>query len=330
MTQTKKELLLAAFDNKPVDRIPSGFWFHFLPLSIVHTTNAFQHPTYTKTVLAGENRYISESKPDYVKIMTDGFFLYQPEKLGSVTSAADLKGLEPLADDDRWFTSQIQYVQKLSQKFGSEVLLFYNLFVAATTLKFMLPDGDASLSALIKEDADTVKAALDVISGDLSKLSKRLIAEGGVTGIYLSLQNIKGIDRHTYDAVIAPGEKEILAAANGASDYNILHICGYQGHHNDLTWYKDYDVKAINWAVQVEGVPLQQGKEIFGGRAVIGGFGNTDHDVLYKGTKEEVQAATRKIITEAGKTGIILGADCTVPPDIDRQRFEWVREAAKI
>ncbi len=30
MAQTKRELVQAALDCKPVDRIPVGFWHHFL------------------------------------------------------------------------------------------------------------------------------------------------------------------------------------------------------------------------------------------------------------------------------------------------------------
>ena len=30
--QSKKELVLAAFEQKPVERVPVGFWFHFLPV----------------------------------------------------------------------------------------------------------------------------------------------------------------------------------------------------------------------------------------------------------------------------------------------------------
>ena len=63
--------------------------------------------------------------------------------------------------------------------------------------------------------------------------------------------------------------------------------------------------------------------------AVIGGFGNTVNDLLYKGTKEEIQAEAKKLIAEAGRTGVILGADCTVPRDISLDRLEWVREAAE-
>lgn len=69
---TKKELVLAAMDNKPTERVPVGFWFHFLADEI--GTNAFRQPVYTEQLLAGEVEYIERAKPDFVKIMTDGFF----------------------------------------------------------------------------------------------------------------------------------------------------------------------------------------------------------------------------------------------------------------
>ena len=73
---------------------------------------------------------------------------------------------------------------------------------------------------------------------------------------------------------------------------------------------------------------MEEGEEIFGHRCVIGGFDNNADGVLYSGTKEEVQAETRAILDRAGTRGVILGADCTVPKDIDPERFNWVRDAA--
>lgn len=332
MTQSKKELVLAAMDNKPVDRIPSGFWFHFLGDEI--HSDSFQHPELIEQLYAGQTKYIETVKPDFVKIMTDGFFPYENRTAFNIKDAADFKKIQPLSDDDSWFTTQIAYARRLTSKYDNDVAMFYNLFCAGTTVKFMLPDitqGDAWLSRLVREDADAVRQGLDVISGDLAKLARRIITEGGATGIYFSLQNLlgDGITKDVYDQVLAPGEKQILAAANSVSDYNILHICGWSGHRNDLTWYADYDVKTINWAAVVEGVPLEEGRKIFGGRAALGGFGNLETEVLYNGTKEEVQAETKRILDYAGRQGIIIGADCTVPRDTDWQRFEWVREAAK-
>ena len=44
----------------------------------------------------------------------------------------------------------------------------------------------------------------------------------------------------------------------------MIHICGYAGRKNDLTTFKDYPVKAVNWATVVEGIPLEEGRKIFG------------------------------------------------------------------
>lgn len=329
---SKKQLVLDAMDGKPVERVPSGFWFHFLDDEI--TADAFQNPAIMEKVIAGEIEYIEAFEPDFVKIMTDGYFRYNHPQVASARSVSDLKGLRPLADDDPWFVDQIAYAKKLTAKYGQDLAMFYNIFGAATTIRFMQPEwekGEAILVSWVQEDKETVKAAFDVISGDLAKLARRIVTEGGATGVYFSVQNLigEGITKEVYREVLAPGEKAVLAAVGEVSDYNILHICGYAGHRNDLSWYADYDVKTINWAAVVEGVPLEEGRKIFPKQALLGGFGNLTSEVLYKGTKEEIQAETRRILAAAGRKGILLGADCTVPRDIDRTHLEWVREAAR-
>ena len=44
--------------------------------------------------------------------------------------------------------------------------------------------------------------------------------------------------------------------------------------------------------------------------------------------KEEIEEETRNILDEAGTTGVVLGADCTIPRDTDVNHLAWVREAA--
>ena len=73
---------------------------------------------------------------------------------------------------------------------------------------------------------------------------------------------------------------------------------------------------------------MSKGKTLFGGRAVIGGFGQTEQDLLYKGTEAEIKEETRRLLQDAGTTGVILGADCTIPRDTDPKHLQWVREAA--
>ena len=67
---------------------------------------------------------------------------------------------------------------------------------------------------------------------------------------------------------------------------------------------------------------------------MLGGFethwdGKIQQGVLYHGTKEELQDYTRNLILNYGKTGLMLGGDCTVDAKIDRERLRWVAEAAR-
>ena len=74
MAQTKRELVKAALDCKPVDRVPVGFWHHFL--ADQRHADALAHHSAWVDNLAGHDTFYKSWKPDFVKIMTDGFFLY--------------------------------------------------------------------------------------------------------------------------------------------------------------------------------------------------------------------------------------------------------------
>ena len=330
MSQTKKQLVLAAFNNEPVDRVPVGFWHHFL--KDPEHTQGLGHPEVFAENIAGLKKFYNGFKPDFVKIMSDGFFIYPNKALYDLKSVKAAAGIKPVGEDAPWIEEQVNLVKTAANAFGKEVLLFYNIFAAPRYLEFMRSSGDANdiFVKLLQEDKDAVKHILDVMSDDLAALARRVITDGKADGIYLSVQNIPRpeVTHEVYDEIIAPAEKKILAAANEVSKNNILHICGYEGSRNDLTWYKDYDAKVINYAAVVEKIKLSEGKKIFGGKAVLGGLDNTTDGVLYKGTKEEVEARTEEIIKDAGKTGIIIGADCTVPSDIDLKRLNWVRDKA--
>ncbi|MDU2064342.1 MAG: uroporphyrinogen decarboxylase family protein [Sporomusaceae bacterium] len=330
MTQTKKELVLAAFQNQPVDRIPVGFWYHFLPDA--ETAEGEGNPAIAAANLAGLKRFYEGFQPDFIKIMSDGYFLYPNAALRDIKSVKEALPIRPIGPKARWIEEQVNLVKQAVDAYGKEVLLFYNVFAAPRYLEFLqtAADPNGAFVNLLKEDKAALKEILDVISEDLASLATRVITEGGADGIYFSVQNLPKpeVTREVYEEIIAPAEKKILAAANQVSAHNILHICGYAGCHNDLSWYTDYEAKVINYAAVVEGIPLSKAKALFGGRAVIGGLDNTKNSLLYSGTKDDIEAAVADIIRDAGKTGVIIGADCTVPGDIDLQRLQWVREKA--
>ena len=327
---THKELVWNAFNNKPVDRVPVGFWFHYTENELI---SAYDKPEMREQNINGHKHFVSTFKPDFVKLMSDGYFLEQEtaKDLRSAKTAADLNKLKPILEDDKWIRDQVSLVKELTNSFGNEVLTFYNVFAPATAFKWAVEGADKKLAQFIKEDKDAIIRALGVIAANTEKLARAVIEEGGADGIYLSVQAIQDISvgPDLYAEVISPSELSVLTTANAAGGKNILHVCGYEGARNNLSIFKNYPAKAVNFASTVEGVSLAEGKKLFGGKAVIGGFANTKKGLLYTGTKEEIQAETKRLLKDAGKTGIILGADCTVPKDISFERFEWVREAAR-
>lgn len=331
MAQNKRELIDAVFHNQKADRVPVGFWHHFL--GSPHTDNAFLHPELTDEVLKDHIAFYEAFHPDFLKIMTDGFFPYpNPSILKVLDGPEDVKNLKPLGRDSQWYEAQISFAAKLVERYGREVEVFYNLFTPYRAIQFAQETYNHPFDFVdwIRRDKEAVKEILAVLAEDYAVLARGVIEEAGADGIYFSVNNVdrSRLTRDEYEEVLAPGEIEVLQAANAAKDNNILHICGNKGFRNYLDWYKDYPVLVINWAAHVEEIPLEEGKKLFGGRAVIGGFGQTKEDVLYSGTKEEIEAETDRLLREAGTTGIILGADCTIPPDTDLDHLEWVRQAA--
>ena len=322
----KRELIFDAFDNKETERVPVGFWYHYQP----HNLN-IDNPHVLAGNLRGHERFFNEFEPDFIKIMSDGYFIYPNSAIRYVRKVEDLERVHSI-EPKEWIEKQVNLVRKLQVTFRHEIASFYNVFAPATYLKWQLQSEGVSFGELLDENPEIVRDALNRIADDIAVLARAVIEDGGADGIYLSLQNIQdsSITKEQYLEYIAPSELKVLEAANKVSDYNILHICGYEGATNDLTVYENYPAKAINYAAVVEGIPLSEAKKIFGGRAIIGGFANTDEGVLYKGSKEEIEAETRRILDDAGTRGIILGADCTVPSDIDFEHLNWVREAARV
>ena len=69
---------------------------------------------------------------------------------------------------------------------------------------------------------------------------------------------------------------------------------------------------------------------MFGGRTVLGGFENGKDGLFYTGSQAAIQDETKRLIAEAGKEALIIGADCTIPSDIEAERIQWVRQAASL
>ncbi|KXT74075.1 hypothetical protein STRDD10_01233 [Streptococcus sp. DD10] len=328
----KRELVLKAFRGEEVDRVPVGFWHHFTEER--EWLAGFENPEIIEKNRQGHKDFIADVKPDFVKLMSDGYFGYPQALLKNFQSFSELSSLEPLGEDHPWITDQVELVKDLIANFPEDIVAIYNIFAPVTYLKWLIgkvAGGDDLIADQVVEYPEVLKHVLSVIAQDIASLSRRVITEGGADGIYLSVQSIQDsrVSFEDYKQIVAPSELTVLEAANQAGGINILHICGYEGARNDVHLFADYPAQVFNWAVGPEGISLSQGREIFKGRTVLGGFENGKDGLLYSASKEDIQNEVKRLLEESGRVGLVLGADCTIPSDIDHERIQWVREAAR-
>jgi uroporphyrinogen decarboxylase len=321
----EKELILKTFSFEKTERIPVGFWFHFLPEA--ETGDATKEKRLVSNSVKAHLSFIKNFKPDLVKIMSDGFFFY-PHK-GSLEKVSDLKIFEEIDGEDPWINLQYKLVSEIYEKYP-DLPYFYNIFSPLTSLRFII--GAQKLIGFLRDDPELVSDALEKIGKGLAVLAGKLVKEIKITGIYLSVQNprISLFPQDYYEECISPSELQVLVASKEVGGKNILHICGYGGVKNRLTDYANYPTEAISWARTVEGISFKEARQIFPQKVLIGGFPNTSGSILHTGKREEIEAYTKDILREIeDPKGVIIGADCTVPGDINLSRLSWVRDALR-
>ena len=311
----KRTRVFNALDKKPVDHVPVGFWYHFAGEQAVGEGCVKAHKD-----------YVHDCALDMLKIMCDGYFPYPvPE---DCKTASDWKNLKPLGKDHPFIKEQLERARRLVEEVGKEMPVFYNVFAPFSSIRFGA--GEDRVMHDIREDKLVVVRALDVIAQDNALLAELLITEAGCDGVYYCVQGGEK-DRMTgedYRAYITPSDKAVLSHANKFSPYNILHCCGWAGIPNRLENWQDYPAKVINWAAFIEKMDMPAGRAFFGGKTVLGGCDNRKSGVLYKGTRQEIQAFIRNLAASFDSdTGYMIGADCTLPGDIDLDHIRWVVDA---
>ena len=71
-----------------------------------------------------------------------------------------------------------------------------------------------------------------------------------------------------------------------------------------------------------------EGAALFKDRAILGGLDDRS-GVLVDGSEEEIRQAVRKVLGQMQGRRFVLGADCTLPTEIDYNRIRTAVEAVK-
>ncbi len=317
----RKERVLAALRGEPVDHVPVSFWRHF--------RDENGRPPMGKESAQYHLKFYQETGMDFIKIMYDGFTA--PFEFQNIRTVPDL--VKAVADGPREKYSQDLYERAAwtSELLKDEVVTYFNLFSSFMLLRKI---GDDVLAELLRQDKKSVLLALQEITSTLCRVEERILTQTGCLGLFVCFQGAEEarFSDEEYDEIVRPADLQILETANRYSQYNIAHFCAWDGNKNRLSRWRGYPAGTVNWATYIDGLSLAQGKAYFGGRSVLGGFDNRVGSLLYLGTKEEIQQEARRLAAEyrreqGGLEGLILGADCSILPPFELERFRWVREA---
>ena len=324
---TKKERLMAVLNHQMPDHMPVGFWFHFEGEEAAGENNVQAHL-----------KYYRDCDIDFIKIMSDS--LGYPLRV-TISKAEDWFHLEPLPEDDFFFTGTVQRCRAITDAVGDECYTYYNFFSPVNIVRerdVFTPEAiqgrtnNEIVAAHIRECPEAVRHAMRVIARDYVRLAEKVIHEGGCLGIYQSLQGaeIGWLTRDEYDAVAKPADLLQLEGINRLSPYNMIHMCSWAGIPNHLEYWKDYSGAVKNWGTGVEQLSLTEGRKLFGENCVLlGGLDNRPGHPLVSGSKEEIQQAVRALLAEMKGIPFIVGADCTVPNTMDRDHIRWVVETVR-
>lgn len=319
-------------ENGTPERVPVGFWGHFV--SFHDHYNALTDPAVFEAVKSGQKAFYDKVDPDFVKIMSDGFFGHPAVVERKIETVEDLAMIHSISETDPWIEEQIKFAKEICDYVGEDIYTYYTVFSPLQYIRLRFEEYDEDFTKfvrLFKESPETMIAAATKIAKDINVLVRRLFEETAITGIYYSVQSVQSeaFDHDTHLKYVQPLDLLPLAEINKHTDNILMHICGYGNYTNTLAWYTDYPVKVFNWATQTEGVDLAQGKQIFNGKPVLGGFDNAEGSILYEGTEAELKEYIFNMLDKAGTKGVALGSDCTISPDMDLDRIALITKIAQ-
>lgn len=302
---TNRERLLQAFNNEPVDQA-GRVLVPLLPDGDERYAG-LERPELIAENIEGHKKYIQEFDPDFVKIMSDGYFGHPSLRGKKFEKPEDLLAVEPLPSDHPWIKGQVALVSSYAA--GKERSSFYNIFSPLTVLRQEL--SNAKVGEFFKTNPKIIQKIVNIFAQDQAEVARRVITEGGAEGIYLSVQTPEDqiISGEDYTQYIRASEDVVLVTPMLSANITSYIFAAIAVIKMMSKSGRMLESRVINWAVTFEPLSLEEGKQIFAGRAVIGGFNNNPGELLDAGKKEEIEAETERLLNNAGKIGVILGAD---------------------
>jgi len=289
------------------DAVPASFWFHF-PEAQAHG----------KAMVKAHLDYYRRADLDFLKIMNEHRYRVETP----IKTPADWRKLKPAPLKSVFYQAMLDEVKMIVDELRGECLTVITIFNPFSSGKHA---SGYLIDEYLRADPDSVSLGLRAIAESLAEFSCACL-DAGTDGIYFASQGGEAdrFDDRIFTEIIKPTDLTVLNAIKEKSDFNIVHICQDKVR---LPLYSDYPGNVFNWAATTpHNKTLVEGREIFN-RPILGGLDN--RGVIVDGTPEKIRRAVHGVIATFRPKGFILGADCTLPTDIDIDNIRIAVEAAR-
>ncbi len=287
------------------DRVPASFWFHF-PDAQAHGQEAVR----------AHLSFYRQANLDFLKIMNE--HPYRVER--AIKYPNDWRKIKPAPLSSSFFQAQLDEIKMITDELKGECL-------TTTTIFNPFSSGNHASGRLVTEhlktDPDSVNIGLSTIAESLAEFALACL-DAGANGIYFSAQGGEAdrFEEQDFLKYIKPHDLTVLNAVKDKGEFNIVHICG---GNIRLHLYCNYPGNVFNWAVtEPENLSLKSGKKLLN-RPVLGGM--DDRGVIVNGKPQDIEAAVHQVIRSVGPRNLILGADCTLPTEINIDNIHAAIEA---
>ncbi len=308
----RKECLARVLAGEDIDRVLCAFWHHY-----------DSRHKYGKASVAAHAAFYREVPCDIFKVMNEHMFrinesIEKPSDWARVTRIPFEKGPYPGLIEE---AVAIRKVLPIDLPMFATVhgVLVSAYHATDTPGNFVNPNN--KVSTHLREDPASVTKGLQVVADTLCELCDRLL-DAGMDGIYYAALGGEAyrFEQPFFEKYVKPFDKQVVEHVKSRGGLTILHICKGQVR---LPMYQGIDADIINWDVHDCPYKLADGRKLFPGKTLLGGFDDRS-GILVEADHDSIEKEAERIVQEVGRKRFILGADCTLPENIESWRINAV------
>lgn len=256
--------------------------------------------------VAAHLEFFLETNADILKVQ----FEQRAPRARDLDTEEGWANIEMLPED--FYRPTLEIIKKLQAVAGKDVYVLPTIYNPHQVARQSLTEKYIVEAATNRPE--TLKKVLDNYKQALLWLVRECKAIG-IEGFYMTTQGgekkFYDIPGDFYGTYIKPYDLEIMGECCKDTKCNILHICDWEGTHDDLSRFADYPAQIVNTPFDLDGTyfSLQDGVDLFG-RPVLGGLDRKGEINKIEG--QELSEFITKVLDEAPKGKTMLGAECTV------------------